>query len=1206
LEGNGLMVKWILCGNRYVIRFCWALIVVSGGLSVLWSLGVDDRWESSFKDSPGGVLVPNYDSDSAWSSIEAPITPVAKFRPSRLNSDLLRSDPVPARLVSAIIGQSSVDRCSLQALMELEQESSTSSEHRSPGDSNFPPDGVDLWAEADRWLSWSETPREVFASTAIDPESQVQEKTQETAQQEEAQGGLLGRLRENRSRLRGQGGMRRERSGEQGALGDRLSNLVDSLEKRLDNGEKLLEAFSGEPSVQIVTAEAVVGQTYNVGHLIYRLTPEDALRWQSRAIFVSDAENRVLYPTLMPTFLQRLGDQFTDQPSQPPRDIEIWFIFVGRQPLDVTVHAAEDHQVRLEPKSVGRVRQNSMLQNWWRQFQTMMEEQTKASDYPPLVQAYLETVIQQRLGLGTPLLKRVEAAQSDPLTETWQLLTGAEALQVDNLKKLMQGTADPNSIPDQPMPTPIAWTPRPFNEFDPQVQIEEIASRVPQECFYVRFGTWANQVWLKKLIDEHGGDLSRMVRLRGYQSLVGDLFRDQLAMESGQLDDLFGGTLIQDVAVIGMDTFFSEGAAAGLILQSRNGLLASSLAGKRRDYAKAHASRGVTLSDIEIAGQPATILQSPDGRVRSILVSADNFHLVTTSYRLSERFLEAAAGQGSLGQTDEFRQARTQMPLDRDDTLFVYMSTAFLENLVSPHYQIELQRRLRSITEIQVLQLATWSAMAHQTPVPSGFADWESAPLPIRVESLKQSGFLPRYFNQRSDGTQLSELATTGKPGDKEASDLTGELVGERWYGDSIRGVRGWMVPVADMQVKAVTQQEVQWYNVRSQYFADVWRQTDPIMLGVKRFKTKGGVERVVFDGRIAPFASQKYSWLTDRIGPPLSMRPADNPDDVIRLELSLAGSSGLVNTPPHQLFAAVQRDAERLQSLDPTEWWTTLKMLQATPGYVASFPAAGLLDWFPMLGAPPDEQGYTRSRALGVWRLQKNDFSVVAKERERLERLEPFLQMTETESPAQARLLVADMVGSQLENWVNALWRQRSWQASLANTRLLHLLMQHFRMEPARAKIQAQSLLNAELICSLDGKYRLWDDAIDPEAAAEEAPNFEPGMEANRTGKANSLRRPDDGGLATRDEMDERLASNPHPFSQHWISDRWPIDEQALIETWGSENSPLLSWFRGAMIEVNQQESRFLVHGYLDIKRQESETAALPGINLFKGFSFK
>lgn len=1091
--------------------------------------------------------------------------------------------------------------------------------------------------------------------------------------------------------------------------------------------------FAPSNSAQIVSSEAVIGSAYNIGHVVFRLAPEDTMRWQSRAIFVSDTEGRIQFPVVMPTFIDRLTEQVTDQIAQQPREINVWFLFVGRQPLEVTIHAANDHRLLLQPEPVRRLRQRMMTQNWWRQFNAMLEEQSKASDYPPLVQAYLGSMVQQKMGMQLPLLQRTKNEPVDPMTSTWYLLTGAESLQVDSMRELMLGGADIDAA-TLPVPQDIAWAAHDFQSDDPVVQVETIAKVVPQECFYLRFGTWANQIWLKQLLDEHGGDLSRMVRLRGYQSMVGDVFRDQLALQSSQLDDLFGGTLIADVAVIGLDTFFNDGAAAGIVFQAKNGLLANSMNQKRSDFAKQHADMGVTLDTVNVGHQQGTLLQSPDGKVRSLMVRQGDFILVTTSFTLAERFLESSQGIRTLGTSTEFLNARREMPLSRDDTIFVYFSTAFLENLLSPHYQIELKRRLRSITEIQILQMATWAAAAQHVPIPNGQSDWDLVAIPDRIAALQAAGLLPRGFNMRPDGSKLAlmqdlvwdspddsagssieskgsggstapgelksvtpdqdtqpddlpsglelegpdrKLTSTavqnqssqteanqqeakpksgslfgsmlgvlsgGKSGGGNSQDASGSAanaqdsnpsglnplnsdppsvlsqqsrplqplptaaasnpnenrqvafddvrdrsaVGGLLFGDTQRGVRGWMIPVADMPIAGVTPAEQQWYQQRAQYFADNWGQTDPIMIGIKRYKLADSKERVVFDGRVAPFGSEKYTWLTDNIGAPMYLRPAKSPDDVIRLEASIAEGALLQSVGAHQLFASVQRDAQQLSSVDPGEWWTTLKLIQDTPGYIGSWPTAGWLDLLPMLGGRPDADGFTHSIGRKVWRMQHEGFSVVATDRQRLEQLRPHLEMVEAEHAAQLRLEVADLNDTQLAAWTNALWRQRSWQASVANTRLLHLLMQHFQMPAEKAKQNAQSLLNAKLVCSLDGQYQL-RGPINPDPASQDT--------VNQSGV-----NPDDALQSRIGAVDPRLS----PLSYFWVSDRWPNDNQQAAEAWSQEQSPLLKWFRGAMLEVLQEDQRFLVHGYLDISREVKETASLPGFDLFQGFSFK
>lgn len=1226
---------------------------------------------------------------------------------------------------------------------------------------------------------------------------------------------------------------------------------------RLDSQRRNQQRFDGFQNVasvsspQIISQEAIVGDQFNVGHIVFRLTPADYRRWLTRSIFVDDAQGRLMYPAVVPSFMDKLENKLSENLFKEPKDVHIWFVFGGREPITVTIHGAVRHQVVMTPQSVRRFRSRRFVQSWWRNFNQMLQSQAKSSDYPPLIQAYLGCLVQQRVGLAPPAFMNKENQKPSPMKQTWELLTASENMQVSYLRDMMCGGGQDALPANVPLPQNIRWQAPIIPPVDPNTKIEPIAFVVPEECFYLRFGSWNNQIWLKKLMQEHGGDLSRMVRLRGYQSLVGDLFRDQLAMESSSLDDLLGGQVIEDVAVVGLDTFFSDGAAAGIILQSKGNTLAGSLAGKRKAFAKRNKDLGVQLQELKIDGIDATLLQSPDGRIRSYYVHISDFHCVTTSYALAVRFLQSTKGIRSLGMSEEFRYARAQMPLDRKDTIFAYLSTKFLQNVLSPHYQIEMRRRLRSITEVQTLQMATWSAESEGQQPPAGYQNWESVPVDYRIAQLITRGYLPKSFNKRPDKSKIGLLEDTTelwasrkakkkgtrktksrknagknssgnrkpekkikkkessllgsflgsiKPKSKEsgtekgkkvapkkekkndqprtivpligpgsqkgnsqqegrsqsqveprkgdskvvyastvrpfemktAGDLgfdnlasqvdfswpdqnqapqqrqqtgSGQIqqrgngagqrplrrrlgnlirnviediekgaqqnqgnisgqngnyngpnrghfgsqpgshqpgarprpIGPGWsiapknspypggnsfppgsrapgplvgsgvqngvgsgllqqqaivgktnsvirrvesrpvgkflYGDTLRGVRGWMLPIADTAIGSVTQEESLWYQQQAAYFEKEWKRADPIMIGVKRFRFKEKVERVVFDGRIAPFGGESLSWITDNIGAPMEVTPVKNPEDVIRFQASIREGAIFPGTGAHQLMAAIQRDARSLHSVDPSEWWTTFKLIKDTPGYIASWPTAGMLDYLPMLGGQPDNEGFTHSIGRKIWRLQSNGFSVVAMDKERLRRMKPFLQVTPSKRPAQARLEVADLANSQLADWANTLWKQRSWQSSVANVRLLHLLMQFFHLPPGQAKQKAQSLLNAKLVCSLGGTYQLV------------GPNV-----------------PMNNGLQNNPSADDQTFLR-NDFV--WQSSHWPVRSKVPAGQIPGGQSPLLKWFRGALLEVSHRDNRFLIHGYLDIQRHEAEQAALPSFNLFKGFNF-
>ena len=253
-------------------------------------------------------------------------------------------------------------------------------------------------------------------------------------------------------------------------------------------------------------------------------------------------------------------------------------------------------------------------------------------------------------------------------------------------------------------------------------------------------------------------------------------------------------------------------------------------------------------------------------------------------------------------------------------------------------------------------------------------------------------------------------------------------------------------------------------------------------------------------------------------------------------------------NIPAHHLFGAIQDDLPVDQDLQPVSFFRALDLFRSAPGYVGSWPNAGYLDWMPRLGGVPDSGGYTFSKLLKLWRLQWNGFSVVSFDPNRLEQLKPHLKIEETDRPIHLQLDVADLANSKLRGWANMQNYRRSWQTSIANVRLLNLLTQQFSLSSEVAKQSAEDLLDVNLVCSLGGDYQLHQTS---------------------TG---------------------RLV---------WYSTAWPNFSSPQLPN--GYTAPLLKWFRGLKFQVAKTDTQFLVHGFLDVQR--NETGELPSFDLFKGF---
>ncbi len=878
---------------------------------------------------------------------------------------------------------------------------------------------------------------------------------------------------------------------------------------------------------EVVRAEAWPGQPFGVGKVSFRTGQEAKLIQSTGGMTIRDAENRLFYPAFTDGLLSNVFDRNIVGGMH-----SVWFLFRGDQPLTVTLQAAAPVTFTLTPNG-RRPRLGQMAyQAWWRQFRARAERQAESGDYPPLVEAYLVAMLQRRLGLPASMTERFRENRNDQLQETIKLMFDVESIRADSIRRLMKNLPPESNEATLPPPPPARWsTPEP-TAVPNDVPIEALARFVPEECYYLRFGNWKNQVWLKRLISEFGGDLSRMITQRGHRGGDPQKMLDQMVIESSQLDDWFGGNLIADVAAIGTDLYIEDGPSSAIVMLARGPALQGQIESRRTNYAREHADEGVTLTEVEISGHPVSFLSTPDNRVRSFYAVHDLCHITSTSRRIVERFFEASEGQGSLAANPEFRAARVVLPLERDYTVFVYLSRAFFENLLSPRYQIELARRNVSLANIQLLQLAQWAAANE------GYVDDD-------IGQMTALGFLPSNFNQLPDGS-------------------TGHWTDGAWR-DSLRGRRGYYLPIADAEITAITPEENAAIAERIAFFQERLREVDPMLIAFQRFGVEDQIERVVIDARVAPFGKEKYGWMGNVLGPPMPVEIGGPPDELVAIQVSFSGNILSASEAPHQVFAAVQSNIPARTNLQPTSFFELFQLLKKTPGYIGAWPNPGYLDRLPALGAQPDAAGYTYSRILDVWRLQFGDFSLLAFDRNRLEAVRDWVRVEPAERPAQLRLRVGDIAHSNLREWANVLYFERGWETSISNVQLLNMMIQQLGLPAESALDQAEQLLGVQLACPLNGQYVLTETASG------------------------------------------RLA---------WQSTAWPSFDDPQVPP--DYTAPPVLWFRGMTLDIYQRESQFVVHGTLDIERGQGQATSadsatggqpgfwekLPDFNMFQGFS--
>ena len=388
----------------------------------------------------------------------------------------------------------------------------------------------------------------------------------------------------------------------------------------------------------------------------------------------------------------------------------VTFLFTGDAPMTVTLSDARgtmgSFDVTPQPNPTLH---SQTLTRWWAGYTSAAKQQIDSADYPTWVENYLVAMLSGRLHLPLPDWYLDTNKQEDELLSTLKLVAGVEGVGDAIFRRQAAGLGANIQAANLPLPPPPNWYPL-FSQDDlTGIPVEPMATRVPPECFYIRYGSFENYLWFLNLSEEYGGDVSTMVSLRGIKNESAARVERQLNLKATAMSRMMGTSVIEDQAMIGRDLFLGDGASMGVLFKSKNAfLMRTSLNNDRATLAKA--DKTVTLEAIQIGDRKATLLSSADNRIRSFMVEDDGYFLVTNSRTIATRFLEVGESKESLAATESFLLARKLMPLERDDTIFAYFSPQMLRGLVSPSYLIELRRRFSAKAEIALTHLGRLAA----------------------------------------------------------------------------------------------------------------------------------------------------------------------------------------------------------------------------------------------------------------------------------------------------------------------------------------------------------------------------------------------------------------------------------------------------------------------------------------------------------------
>lgn len=801
-----------------------------------------------------------------------------------------------------------------------------------------------------------------------------------------------------------------------------------------------------------IRVDAVLGEPFGVGRIDVAMPESAEPEALGRAgLGLTEANGRVLYPAVHTAALgeavRKEANRALDQSQGPvgqflrdlpilrdvlnrPPGVRVYFLFRGSAPLELALQSRRVDTLVVRPRSDAAAYQR-LMRLWWREYTTRrggLLRLVQGADYPPLVENYLEATLADRLGLRLPPRATVRSEAGGFLRDLDRLMGGEMTRLAYQQDRVLARTA-PDQPADQALPEPMAAPELALGEVPDDVAVEPMAHRVPAECFYVRFGSFGNFLWFQDTLGLWENDLQNLVALRGLSYEAKKRIEGSLVLEMSVLARLLGDAVVADVAIVGTDPFFQDGGSFGILFHARTDAVLAAEFTRQRE-ARTEEADGATLEKVTVADREVTLLSTPDGSVRSYYASDDGFHFVTRSKTLAERFLETGAGKGSLGASKEFRYARSVMPTDRDDTVFVYVSDAFFRNFTGPRYRTEAVRRMQATADVELVQLALLASAAEGEPGAT-------------IEQLVAGRFLPAGFGTRPDGSR-TVLAD-----------------GEAY--DSLRGRRGAMIPAPDVEVTGVSAAEADAYRQFGEMCQSRFGRLDPIVIGLKRKPLGSGREQVVIDARVTPFNEVAYQRLREELGEPSPKRFTPLLGNGIELDVVYADQ---------RVFTGVQEIHPPSADWIDYGLWRGIRDLFVGYSGTIGDRLGRLAPLNAGIVGPANAAGYSSSPGERMWRRDFGEYTLFSLQPDLLATVAPQLELVEAERPAQVRLHIEDVSTARIYRTLNNFGYARTRQTCRGNLRLLHALNQQLRVPGDYCKNAAELLLDAKLVCPLGGEY--------------------------------------------------------------------------------------------------------------------------------------
>ena len=826
----------------------------------------------------------------------------------------------------------------------------------------------------------------------------------------------------------------------------------------------VVETFSGTP-----LNVGVMELTFIKGH--------GPILYPDQPLYLDATPLPAHYVTFDVSYQKRQGES----PWQVDR-IRVSFLHQGDGPAELALSGVEGLQ--LDPQKIVVIdnpsRHRELLQRWWRGFSAVPQD---LDPEQKMLKESLLDILARRLQLPGPW-PRVEykaPTESHGLEGQFEraigMLFGIESVKLAMQEDVTLNQSSRNEKATRPIPPLPQMRSIAIPSVPASTWIEPIAMHVPAECFYLRTGNLANYRYFREFLLSWGGNLDDIVATPSLDHQTREKIEDQLGLNPEDVSAKSFDKLVSDMALIGSDPLFSDGAAVGILFRARDARGLYELIQSQRNEAKL----GVPGSEerrVDIGAHAVSFLASDDNRLRSFYAIDGDYHLVTNSRYLLERFYDAGSGDHSLGSLPEFRYARSQTRTQKQTLAFLYLSDPFFQNLVSPQYRIEVTRRKQALQELRQFQLARMVAKAERLNAET-------------MDDLVNSHFLPTDFGRRPDDSY--------------------PLLDNGQITDSLRGSPGVFLPVPDVPVQKATPSEVHSYAAFISKYRAEWKQVDPVTVVFARDgAATNDLQRIRMDIIITPYAARKYSFLQRHLAAADNRRVGHVDGDLLSVDTTIRLNPGQQS---HRLYLGLRDDEVafnfsdgRIEMVDQHESTSYAKsrsyaaisppstdvlrllasiMEQPQPAQIAPVDPTAVtpLRQLPILGymffglgraignMPPKLQAVAKYRNnvtnRNGWMVASTNVNIQHDTPDRL--TQEWIN-----KPTQVRLQMGSLSGSKVEPYIQAYTYHASRKVSGENSRFLNDFAGWLQLPTEESRDALEGLLGARIHCPLGGEYTL------------------------------------------------------------------------------------------------------------------------------------